>query len=65
MLLSLASAAGGNCIDADNFANTQYTVSIELGSPPQSLKAVPDTGSFELLAASTASMPAYETQLDL
>jgi len=43
----------GNCLDAENFANTQYTVKVAIGTPPQYLKAVPDTGSFELLAAST------------
>jgi hypothetical protein len=37
-----------------NYVNSQYTVRVELGSPPQTLQAIPDTGSYELLVASTA-----------
>eukprot|EP00966_Prymnesium_polylepis_P270816 6256333-Prymnesium_polylepis.1 len=53
-LVGVAAAMEDACLTADNFANTQYTVRVGLGTPPQYLKAVPDTGSFELLAASTA-----------
>ena len=33
--------------------NAQYTVEVQVGSPPQTMDAVPDTGSFELILAST------------
>ena len=32
--------------------NAQYTVEVQVGTPPQTLMAVPDTGSFELIVAS-------------
>ena len=40
------------CLSATNFLNAQYTVSIGVGTPPQNLSCVMDTGSFELLVAS-------------
>ena len=31
--------------------NAQYTVPVQLGTPPQTVRAVPDTGSFELITS--------------
>ena len=41
------------CVPMYNFYNAQYTASALIGTPPQTLKVVPDTGSFDLLIAST------------
>ena len=39
------------CVLADNYMNAQYTVPVQLGTPPQTVRAVPDTGSFELITS--------------
>ena len=46
-------SAGKTCVISKNYMNAQYTVEVAVGSPPQYLDAVPDTGSFELILAST------------
>ena len=53
--VALAAADAGGaaaCVKAKNFVNAQYTVEINLGNPPQTLDAVADTGSFELIVTS-------------
>ena len=54
LLALFGAAASEDCLNADNFLNAQYTVKLQLGTPPQTLKVVPDTGSFELLVPTTA-----------
>ena len=49
---STASSAD-TCVLSTNFANAQYTVPVKVGTPAQTLNAVPDTGSFELMMTST------------
>lgn len=41
------------CVTANNFMNAQYTVGLQIGNPAQTLSVVPDTGSSDLLVAST------------
>jgi len=45
--------AGDTCVLSKNYANAQYTVPVQVGTPTQTLNAVPDTGSFELMMTST------------
>lgn len=40
------------CAVLDNFANAQYTVAMEIGTPPQTLKMIPDSGSSDLVVPS-------------
>lgn len=40
------------CVAADNYLNAQYTVKVNVGTPPQELHVVPDTGSFEVVLSS-------------
>lgn len=47
-------AATSTCLTANNFLNAQYTVDIGVGTPPQNLSCVMDTGSYELIIASSA-----------
>ena len=58
LLAPLAAQAAGlreeppsTCVLADNYMNAQYTVPVQLGTPPQTVRAVPDTGSFELITS--------------
>ena len=62
MLLTLAAAPLGvpskgaqdsTCVLSKNFENSQYTVALAVGTPGQTLNAVPDSGSFELIMTST------------
>jgi len=51
------SAPGGStqqstCVMSTNFENSQYTVPLKVGTPGQTLNAVPDSGSFELIMTS-------------
>ena len=48
-----AAQAQTACVTASNFMNAQYTVGLQIGSPAQTLSVVPDTGSSDLLVAST------------
>ena len=41
------------CVAMKNADNMQYVMPIELGSPGQTMNAIPDTGSFELVIPST------------
>ena len=41
-----------SCTTAKNFLNAQYTLPLHVGTPPQELWVVPDTGSFELVLSS-------------
>ena len=41
------------CVQASNFLNAQYTVPVGVGTPPQEFMCVMDTGSFELMVASS------------
>merc|ERR1712153_238048 len=41
------------CTQMTNFMNTQYTARLMVGTPPQALQVVPDTGSRELIISST------------
>ena len=43
-----------HCTQMTNYADSQFTVGISIGTPSQTLQAIPDTGSFELLVASEA-----------
>ena len=55
---SLAAASLGaaqvstTCLVLENFANTQYVAEVAVGSPGQTVKAIPDTGSNELIIPS-------------
>jgi len=44
-----AQASPETCVNSKNYANAQYTVAVHVGTPMQTLNAVPDTGSFELM----------------
>ncbi|KAL1523764.1 hypothetical protein AB1Y20_018689 [Prymnesium parvum] len=46
-------AVTDTCVLSKNYANAQYTVPVLVGTPPQMLHAVPDTGSFELMMTSS------------
>eukprot|EP00966_Prymnesium_polylepis_P035300 820185-Prymnesium_polylepis.1 len=49
--LDSSASPPSTCVLSANFANAQYTVPIGVGTPPQTLNAVPDSGSFELIMA--------------
>ena len=57
-MLSLGCASLGaaqistTCLVLENFANTQYVAEVAVGSPGQTVKAIPDTGSNELIIPS-------------
>ena len=42
----------GTCSVMKNFANAQYTVEVEFGTPSQKLKMIPDSGSSDLVVPS-------------
>ena len=46
------SESGSTCLVMSNYANAQYTVQMHLGSPGQSLKMIPDSGSSDLVVPS-------------
>ena len=48
-----AQAGARTCVEADNFLNAQYTIKAHVGTPPQELNVVADTGSFEAVFASS------------
>ena len=54
---SVASAptqsGSSTCLVMSNFANAQYTVNMNLGSPGQTLKMIPDSGSSDLVVPSS------------
>jgi len=50
--LPATAAQSDTCVLSKNYANAQYTVEVLVGTPPQKLNAVPDTGSFELMMTS-------------
>ena len=52
-LLFSAAHAQHTCVEAKNFVNAQYTVELQLGTPPQTLSVVPDTGSYEVVVSSS------------
>lgn len=41
------------CVKMENSDNMQYVIPLEVGQPGQSMTAIPDTGSFELVVPST------------
>ncbi|KAL1508024.1 hypothetical protein AB1Y20_007621 [Prymnesium parvum] len=47
-------ARNETCVLSTNYGNSQYTAEIRVGTPAQTLHAIPDSGSFELLMTSTA-----------
>lgn len=53
LLASNAAAAANYCATMTNNYNTEYTVPLEVGTPAQSLRVVPDSGSNDLLLDST------------
>ena len=40
------------CVELENFANAQYTAAMQIGSPSQTLKMIPDSGSSDLVVPS-------------
>ena len=50
--LGAPTAQSSTCLVLENFANTQYVAEVAVGSPGQSVKAIPDTGSNELIIPS-------------
>ena len=40
------------CVELENFANAQYTAAMQIGSPPQTLKMIPASGSSDLVVPS-------------
>ena len=40
------------CVELENFANAQYTAAMQIGSPAQTLKMIPDSGSSDLVVPS-------------
>ena len=51
-ILPVLGQATSTCLDAHNFANAQYTVEVEFGTPSQKLKMIPDSGSSDLVVPS-------------
>lgn len=51
-LWSLGVDHPNTCLVLENFANTQYVAQVAIGSPGQPVKAIPDTGSNELIIPS-------------
>jgi len=47
------SESSSTCLVMSNYANAQYTVQMLLGSPGQSLKMIPDSGSSDLVVPSS------------
>jgi len=47
------SGSSSTCLVMSNYANAQYTVQMLLGSPGQSLKMIPDSGSSDLVVPSS------------
>jgi len=43
---------GSSCLVMKNFANAQYIVEMQIGSPPQTLKMIADSGSSDLVVPS-------------
>lgn len=57
----IAARANGEAVDVKDYMNTQYFVNVDIGTPAQTFKVVPDTGSSNLwiYSASCWSVPCW------
>ncbi|KAL3909607.1 MAG: hypothetical protein SGPRY_009362, partial [Prymnesium sp.] len=49
---ALTEGVNGTCVLTSNYYNAQYTLPLLVGTPPQLLNAIPDSGSYELIMTS-------------
>lgn len=57
----IAARANGEAVDVKDYMNTQYFVDVDIGTPAQTFKVVPDTGSSNLWIYSSScwSVPCW------